>query len=100
MLQKEPSHDLIIDNVIDQWKMLKPFDLQFLVSNETIKIDENYDVLELNRHDVYQYTGQAHFEVGHGVGRVTGGFGIYEGQYLNGFPHGYGRIIWRNKNYY
>ena len=79
MLAIEPSHPILIKNVVDQWKVLKPFDLKFLVSNETVAIDENYEITTLDREEVYQFKGQAHFEVGHGVGRVTGGFGMYEG---------------------
>lgn len=35
-----------------------------------------------------------------GVGRAVGGFGIYEGQYRDGVPNGFGRMIFRNGNFY
>ena len=34
------------------------------------------------------------------MGRTCGGFGIYEGNLRGGLPHGFGRQIWRNGNWY
>jgi hypothetical protein len=34
------------------------------------------------------------------MGRNQGGFGIYEGNFDSGLPNGFGRLIWRNGNWY
>ena len=46
------------------------------------------------------YEGQTEFGKSDGVGRGTGQFGIYEGQYAKGYPHGFGRLIFRTGNFY
>jgi len=96
----KPANPLLIPNVLDQWATLKPFNLYRFIENATIVVPAHYSILDLKRQGVYQWKGQGHQEVGHGVGRDMGGFGLYEGQYFEGVAHGYGRIIWRNRNSY
>ena len=50
--------------------------------------------------DVALWEGQTKNELAHGVGRATGDFGIYEGEYNQGYPHGFGRMIFRSKDVY
>jgi len=101
----KPANSMLIPNVLEQWATLKPFNLYRFIENATIVVPVHYSILDLKR-DVgpnstrYQWKGQGHQEVGHGVGRAMGGFGLYEGQYFEGVAHGYGRIIWRNRNSY
>lgn len=35
-----------------------------------------------------------------GIGRATSEFGIYEGEYDQGYPNGFGRMIFRTRNFY
>ena len=63
-------------------------------------IDEQYEIKQISLTGIINWTGQAHNNEPHGVGRGTGGFGIYEGQQDDGVPHGYGRVIFRNRNWY
>ena len=47
------------------------------------------------------WTGQLfRNKTAHGVGRATGGWGIFEGIYENGVANGYGRLIFRSNNYF
>jgi len=96
----KPANPMLIPNVLEQWATLKPFNLYRFIENATIVVPAHYAILDLKRQGAYQWKGQGHQEVGHGVGRNMGGFGLYEGQYFEGVAHGYGRIIWRNRNSY
>jgi hypothetical protein len=35
-----------------------------------------------------------------GLGRAFGSYGLYEGEFHNGLPNGYGRLILNHHNYY
>lgn len=67
-----------------------------LIDKNLITIDDYYKVGSNDFKDILTWEGQMYLGEAHGVGRSIGGFGIYEGLYVDGVPDGYGRIIFRN----
>jgi len=45
-------------------------------------------------------TRSIHSIIPHGIGRMIANGALYEGEFLNGEKHGYGRMIYWNGNYY
>ena len=78
------------------------FDLATMISSSKIVLDESLKIGILktknsentSKEHFSDFVGQLdHLISAHGVGVGSGLWGIYEGQYFRGYPHGTGRLI-------
>lgn len=64
------------------------------------ELDQSIKISKLISSNPFLWDGQEYLKQVHGVGRLEGLFGMFEGQFVSSLASGYGRIIWNNKNYY
>ena len=88
--------------MLKKWKELGPIDIKKvldygLVANPFItKYDADNFKQKLMTNDFTYYGMMKEIPKAHGLGRAQGQWGIYEGNFENGKPHGYGRVIYND----